>query len=285
MPSAAPTLAELQYVLRKADAPALCDWLRATYRLEPVSAETPFSPLAVVTLYPPTLADAERAAALPPPADIPVVSVHARTLHPREWTNFWRHHFTATDIGRRLRTVPVWERCPDRRRINLRIDPGLSFGTGSHFTTRYCLEELERLAPAATSMLDAGAGSGILAIAAKKLGIRTVRAFDFDPVCLRQFSRNRSINRLPPGAIRYVLQNVHSLKPPRRPYDIVCANILASILIAAAPRLWACTGRHIVLAGIRDADADAVAAAFSALGARETARDSDARWTGLTFSR
>ncbi len=191
------------------------------------------------------------------------------------------------DIGCRLRTVPVWETPPDRKRINIRIDPGLSFGTGGHFTTRFCLEELERacreIRPA--SMLDAGTGSGILAIAAAKLGVKRVEAFDNDPVCVERCRENAALNRLGKGRIRFYSADV--LKPEwmRRPADVVCANILTHILIEAAPLLWRATKKRLILTGIRELEGDAVAGAFVAGGAREILRDGDGEWCGIVLGR
>ncbi len=205
----------------------------------------------------------------------------------RQWTTFWRHHFHVQDIGRSLRTVPVWEKAPDRKRINLWIDPGLSFGTGDHFTTRFCLEELEnawlRLQP--RSMLDAGTGSGILAIAAARLGVPRVEAFDHDPVCVATGRKNARLNRLAKGRIRFYQGDVLQSGWARRPADVVCANILTPVLVQAAPALWAATNQRLILTGIREAEGDAVAAAFLAQGAREVLRDGDGEWCGIVCDR
>ena len=207
--------------------------------------------------------------------------------HEEQWTTFWRHHFHTQNIGRRLRTVPVWETPPDRKRINLRIDPGLSFGTGGHFTTRFCLEELERacadLKP--RSMLDAGTGSGILAIAAAKLGVKTIDAFDFDPVCVEKCVENAALNRLGKGRIRFYFGDVLKTGWMKRPADIVCANILTHILIQAAPALWRATQKRLILTGIREFEGDSVADVFVAQGAREVLRDGDGEWCGIVLDR
>lgn len=207
--------------------------------------------------------------------------------HERQWTTFWRHHFKTQEIGRRLRTVPVWEAPPDRKRINLRIDPGLSFGTGGHFTTRFCLEALEQawdqLRP--RSALDAGTGSGILAIAAAKLGVPRVEAFDNDPGCLRMAAANAALNRLQKGRIHFYTADVLSAGWCRRPADVVCANILTNILIQAAPALWQAAQKRLILTGIRDPEGDQVADVFLAGGAREVLRDSDGEWCGIVLDR
>jgi ribosomal protein L11 methyltransferase len=279
---------ELEAVLPRERAEAFCAWVREAWGLEPVWMEKPGRVLAVVSVYEEAGAGtlAARAGEVPR-AEFGVRSVRLRRCEEKEWSTFWRHHFRTTDIGRRFRTVPAWEKCPDRKRINLRLDPGMSFGTGCHFTTRFCLEELERACGARKvgSMLDAGAGSGILAMAAAKLGVERVVAFDFDPVCVAQFPANRRLNRLGPGAVRYELGNVLRWGRGEGKFDVVCANILSHILIAAAPRLWRLTGWRLVLAGIREVEADEVAAAFLRLGARETTRDGDGEWCGIVMER
>lgn len=275
---------ELEIVLPRETAEACCEWIRETLDAEPVWLEQPGHPLVVLHVY------HEQPAILQGWAGrlqevFAIQRLGVRTCREEEWTTFWRHHFHTTDIGRRLRTVPVWEAIPDRKRINLRLDPGLSFGTGCHFTTRFCLEALEAACAALqpASMLDAGAGSGILAIAAYKMGVRRVEAFDFDPVCVEQFPKNRRLNRVPKEAIRFVQANVLGKGWGRPAFDVVCANILAHILIASAPALLRATRKRLILAGIREVEADDVANTFLSLGAREITRDGDGIWCGLVF--
>jgi len=280
---------ELEFVVPKARAEAFCDWAREAFGAEPVWMERPGGETAVVAVYG---ADERQAAAWArrgTPAEFGVLSARARRCDEREWTGFWKHHFRTADVGRRLRVVPVWEKAPDRRRVNLKIDPGLSFGTGMHFTTRFCLEQLEdalAAAGAGSRVLDAGSGSGILAIAAVKLGAGRVDAYDVDPACVSHFARNRRMNRLAPGRVNYGRGNVMDWAPADGiRYDAVCANILSHLLVRAAPRLWGMTAGRLILAGIRDAEADGVADAFLRLGARETVRDSDGEWCGLVMAR
>ena len=278
---------ELEFVVPKATADAFCDWARETFGTEPVCLESPAGQTAVVAVYGTDERQAAQWARRGIPPEYGVLSARARRCEEREWTGFWRRHFRTTDVGRRLRVVPAWEKAPDRKRINLKIDPGLSFGTGMHFTTRFCLEQLEAALDGpgvGSDMLDAGSGSGILAIAAAKLGAGRVDAFDFDPVCVAQFGKNRRMNRVPPARIRYVLGDVATWTTSRR-YGVVCANILSSILIQTAPRLWKITAGRLILAGIRDSEADEVADAFLRLGAREAVRDSDGEWCGLVMKR
>ena len=275
---------QLELVIAKEDADSFGDWVRENWGVEPVSLEQPHGDQAVVKIYFDTLAEAE-AHRRKLPRTFALSSVQTMACHEEQWTTFWRHHFHVQDIGRRLRTVPVWEKAPDRKRINLKIDPGLSFGTGGHFTTRFCLEELERacadLQP--RSMLDAGTGSGILAIAAAKLGVKTIDAFDFDPVCVEKCAENAALNRLEKGRIRFYFGDVLQSGWLKRPADVVCANILTHILIQAAPSLWRATKKRLILTGIREFEGDSVADIFVAQGAREVLRDGDGEWCGIVL--
>ncbi len=280
------TCGQLEVVVAREEADALCDWARQHWAIEPVCIEPPHGRRSVVAMYFDTPEEAEtRRRRLPP--GFSITSAQAMVCREEHWTGFWKHHFHVTDIGRRLRTVPAWEKAPDRRRINLRINPGLSFGTGEHFTTRFCLEELERacerLKPA--SLLDAGTGSGILAIAAAKLGVPRVEAFDYDPLCLKQCARNAALNRLAKDRIRFYTADV--LKPGwvRKPADVVCANILTHVLIEAAPVLWQATRQRLILTGIRETEGDSVADVFVAGGAREVLRDGNGEWCGMVLDR
>jgi ribosomal protein L11 methyltransferase len=124
-----------------------------------------------------------------------------RRENPRDWQTFWRHHFHTTDIGQHLRIIPVWEKSPEATKTSRKIiwlDPGLSFGTGDHFTTRFCLEMIDRLVPAGNihSMLDIGTGSSILAIAARLLGVERVEGLDHDAIALEQAHENIRLNNL-----------------------------------------------------------------------------------------
>jgi ribosomal protein L11 methyltransferase len=268
------------------DADEFCDWVREHWAVEPVSLQQPHGDQAVVDIYFDTLAEAE-AKRRKLPNMFAIASVQALACHEEQWITFWRHHFHIQDIGRRLRTVPVWEKAPDRKRINLTIDPGLSFGTGDHFTTRFCLEELERacaeLKP--RSMLDAGTGSGILAIAAAKLGVKTIHAFDYDPVCVEKCAENAALNQLKPGSIRFYHADILRDGWLKKPADVVCANILTHILIQAAPALWRATNKRLILTGIREFEGDSVAEAFISGGAREVLRDGDGEWCGIVLDR
>lgn len=211
-----------------------------------------------------------------------------RKESPRDWQTFWRHHFHTTDIGRHLRIVPVWERetaPPDPQRHTIWLDPGLSFGTGDHFTTRFCLEMIDRLLPegAIRTVLDIGTGSGILAIAARLLGAKTVIGTDNDATALEQTHENLALNDMT-GRIDLRVADILA-EPPQGSFDLVCANVYTSILVEASPAISACAKRYVVLSGIRDPELETVAAAYTGLGFEEIFRDGNGEWGGLAFER
>ena len=273
---------QLELVMSKNDTESFCEWIRLNWGLEPVTLERPQDTRSVVVVYFETEALAKAHQRILP-TKFGLYTARISPCRPEQWLTFWRHHFRVQDIGRRLRTVPVWEKPPDRQRINLWIDPGLSFGTGEHFTTRFCLEQLEQacLELKPRSVLDAGTGSGILAIAAAKLGVPRVAAFDHDPVCVAKSRENARLNRLGKDRIRFYQADVRGQDWPGHPADVVCANILTNILIEAAPALWRATRKRLLLTGIREAEGDAVAQAFLAQGGREILRDGDGEWCGI----
>lgn len=212
-----------------------------------------------------------------------------RAESPREWQTFWRHHFHATDIGQHLRIVPVWEKdqvVPSPQRKTIWLDPGLSFGTGDHFTTRFCLEMIDRIATAqpVRSMLDIGTGSGILAMAARLLGVPNVTGTDHDAIALEQARENLALNNLA-GAITLQVADILNDPPPKGTFDLVCANVYTAILIEIAPVVSALAKRFVVVSGIRDPELDLVAAAYAAQGWNELFRDGNGEWGGLAFQR
>ena len=262
---------------------AVCNWVREALQKEPVEVKRPQADETLIEIYFDSLLEAEIAQkALP---DHPgIKTVEAIALRDQDWTTFWQHHFHITDLGRNLRIVPEWEEAPDNEKLNIMINPGLSFGTGGHFTTRFCLEALEdavdELHP--QTLIDAGTGSGILSIAAIKLGLPDVIAFDHDPVCIEQCVENAARNGID-GKIHFFKADVLDSGWASKPADLLCANILTSVLLDAAPLIKAATRRRMILSGIREIEADAVAETFIQLGCREISRDGDGQWCGLVI--
>lgn len=211
-----------------------------------------------------------------------------RAESPRDWKTFWRHHFHATNIGHHLRIVPVWEEASayesgDRKVIWL--DPGLSFGTGDHFTTRFCLEMIDRLVPPGgiNSMLDVGTGSSILAIAAHILGVSRIIGIDHDAYALDQARENLKLNAIATGVELKVSDITEA--PVEGAFDLVCANVYTSVLLSIAGPLVGCTGRYLVLSGIRDPELDEVGRVYREYGMTEIFRDGNGEWGGLAFEK
>ena len=183
---------------------------------------------------------------------------HVERVAEQDWVRVTQQQFAPVHVGTRLWIVPSWCTPPDPQGINLVLDPGLAFGTGTHPTTRQCLVWLESSLPPGASVLDYGCGSGVLAIAAKRLGAGIVTAVDIDPSALEAARSNAAAN----GADIAV---VTTDAVPPGPYDVILANILASPLILLAPLLagFAARGGRVVLAGILTGQAAAVAAAYA----------------------
>ncbi len=197
----------------------------------------------------------------------------------QDWVRASQQQFTPVQISSRLWIVPSWCQEPDPAAVNLRLDPGLAFGTGGHPTTWQCLRWLEVNLAAGASLLDYGCGSGVLAIAAKKLGAGAVVAVDIDPRAVQASRDNAKANAV----------EIHVAGPdavPAGPYDVVVANILSNPLRLLAPLLATFTrpGGQVVLAGILDQQAGAVAAAYSAWYDVQVATQNDG-WTCLAGAR
>lgn len=263
------------------------EWIRETLSMEPVEVARPGAPRVFLECYfeDKTSALLAQAAA---EATLEGVRCSTRFCEGRDWTTFWRHHFKPHAIGDRIWIFPDWEETPppDNRPILLRVNPGLSFGTGEHFTTRFCLEAMDRLFSQSIpdSVLDAGCGSAILAIAAHKMGCHDILAVDHDPLSILSAGENISLNSIPPGGIA-IRQMDLLAEWPTKSFDHVYANLFDEMLIQLAPQLAKAARRYLVTTGIREIMGDAVAAALTAQGLTEIRRDGDREWCGIIFSR
>ncbi|WP_442346049.1 50S ribosomal protein L11 methyltransferase [Gemmiger formicilis] len=151
-----------------------------------------------------------------------------------DWQNAWKKYYHAMDIGERLAIVPGWEEHDRTDRIRIVMDPGMAFGTGTHETTSLCLETLDSLVKGGERVLDIGTGSGILAIAALKLGAGTAEGVDIDPMCVRTAGENAARNGV---ADRFkVLVGDLSDKASGQ-YNIITANIVAAAILSLAPHV------------------------------------------------
>jgi ribosomal protein L11 methyltransferase len=200
---------------------------------------------------------------------------------PDDWHDRWREFHRPLVIEKRLTVRPPWEP-PGEEPLDLVIDPGQAFGTGAHATTRLCLEFLLDLAPEG-SLLDLGCGSGVLAIAAAKLGFSPVSALDIDPVAVRTARENAAVNDVVIDVARFDLR-LQSAPPART----ITANLLSPLLIGWAAALRRAPGgepEHVVASGILTHEAERVAAEFARAGLRERGRRQAGDWTALWLER
>lgn len=207
-------------------------------------------------------ADADIAAALPAALTAagydPDQTFAVERVEDQDWVRAVQADFRPLQVSPRVWVVPTWHVAPDPSAINLIIDPGMAFGTGTHPTTRLCLEWLDRHVLAGQQVLDYGCGSGILAIAAMKLGAAAAKAVDIDPAAVLAARNNVMQNQV-------ALQVESADGAACATYDVVLANILANPLKLLAPLLSRATrgGGHVVLSGILEHQAGEVRACYS----------------------
>jgi ribosomal protein L11 methyltransferase len=214
--------------------------------------------------------------------------VSIRRLPNRDWTAFWKGHFKPLVIDRSLLVLPPWiRRRPKQGQKRVVLNPGLSFGTGHHPTTAFCLRQLARLhrRPGRSSLLDLGCGSGILAIAAAKLGYRPVEAIDADPVAVRIASTNARRNRVQHRVAIRQQDLRRLLHRPQVKFDVVCANLTADLLLSQGSRIvhQLQTGGYLVLAGILTSEFPTIERCFTDLGLQLDAQQSGQEWHSGLF--
>jgi ribosomal protein L11 methyltransferase len=174
-------------------------------------------------------------------------------LRRENWAESWKRHFHPIEVDRRLLIKPGWsQRRAHPGQSVVVLDPGLSFGTGQHPTTLFCLQQIAhfRRPGVKQSMLDIGCGSGILAIAAAKLGYNPVVAFDNDPEAVRASRHNIQRNDVPVTVRRADLTRLPLA--PRQRYDVICANLICDLLVGEGEKIshWLKPGGKLVTAGI-----------------------------------
>jgi len=216
-------------------------------------------------------------------------------VHESEWATAWRRHVRVMRIGRRIVIRPTWRRhrrMPDD--VVIAMDPGMAFGTGLHPTTRLCLAGIERWADEGllgagaapdgrARLLDVGCGSGVLAIAAGLLGAGELVGVDTDPIAVDATLANARRNRI----ARRVRAWVGSVPTGAGPFDLVAANLVASVLIAIAPGLHdeLRPGGRLLASGIFVDREDDVRSAFEAAGLAIVRRDAEGDWVALDVER
>ncbi|MFA5081554.1 MAG: 50S ribosomal protein L11 methyltransferase [Hydrogenophilaceae bacterium] len=201
------------------------------------------------------------------------------TVEEQDWVRLTQSQFDPIPISGRLWIVPSWHQAPDPDAITIVLDPGLAFGTGSHPTTRLCLKWLEASLAGGETVLDYGCGSGILAIAAARLGAARVVGVDIDPQAVQSARDNAEANGV---AAEFLLPDQLQVGQ----YDVVVANILTNPLKALMPLLAAHVrpGGRIVLSGILDAQAEEVMTLYGQAFAMHHAATEES-WALLTGTR
>jgi ribosomal protein L11 methyltransferase len=226
---------------------------------EPGSPETPlWRTSRVVALFEPAADLNARIAAAKAEVDLADAQTDIAEVAEQDWVRLTQSQFDPIRINDRLWIVPSWHEAPDPNAINLVLDPGLAFGTGSHPTTRLCLEWLCAKVSRGGTALDYGCGSGILALAASKLGASDVLGVDIDERALEAAADNAARNNV-------VLRLAHSKQVLTEQFDLVVANILTNPLCVLAPLIAArvAPGGQLALAGVLEAQAEQVIAAYA----------------------
>ena len=162
------------------------------------------------------------------------------TMEDADWENNWKQYYKPMEIGERLLVIPQWEPAEVGDRVPLILEPGLTYGTGSHATTRQCLMALEKHVKPGMRVVDLGCGSGILSIAALKLGAAEARAIDIDDKCINVAYENAAMNGIGKDSYTVLSGNIltdqSAVEQLGGGYDIVVANIVSDIIIALAPQ-------------------------------------------------
>ena len=212
-----------------------------------------------------------------------------RRVPPENWSESWKKHFKPLEISRSLLIKPSWSRrLPRPGQAVVVLDPGLSFGTGQHPTTAFCLEQLavKRAPGRQQSCLDVGTGSGILAIAAAKLGYKPVHAFDFDPAAVRVARANALQNGVA-RQIRILREDLGRL--PLRgggKFDVICANLTSDVLVRQSERIVRRLRRAgtLIVAGILTSQFVEVHRTYAAQGLEMIATGTDKEWQSAVFA-
>jgi ribosomal protein L11 methyltransferase len=212
-----------------------------------------------------------------------------RPVEDQNWMEAWKAHYQPIPIGKKLIVVPAWLDAPDAQRIPIRIDPGMAFGTGTHPTTQLCLELLEQYTSPGGEVIDVGCGSGILSIAALKLGAASALGVDIDEAAVRASRENADANQVEAKRFRLGVGSVAEILAGRfepRQAPLVLANILAPVIIrlfdvGLAELLT--PGGVLVLSGILAEQAEAVLSAAGNRGLELVEKRQMGDWVALVM--
>ncbi len=201
-----------------------------------------------------------------------------RAVQDEEWADAWKQHFKSQQVGRKLMVVPSWEQADESTgNINIYLDPGMAFGTGAHPTTRRCLQVLEDHINGNEVIYDVGTGSGILAIAAAKLGAAKVTGIDLDPVALGIAWENVTFNKV---GDKVTIREGDLLSVAGEQADGVIANIIADAIIILAPEVpdYLVPGGFFLAAGIIEGRRDETLRAIADAGLKIREIHQDGEW-------
>ena len=216
------------------------------------------------------------------------ISFSLRRIRNRDWAHSWKLHFKPIEIGTQLLIKPSWsrKRAKPRQKVVV-LDPGLSFGTGQHPTTLFCLRQVATMSrrPGERSFLDIGTGSGILAISAAKLGYSPVNAFDYDAKAVEVARQNAKRNRVL-HKINLREQDVTTLpRQSRNKYSVICANLLANLLIQERDRIVSRLELQggLAIAGILEKEFAEVARTYEKAGMKLVSARTEGEWRSGFF--
>ncbi len=188
--------------------------------------------------------------------------IRKELLEDQQWERVFLERYTPIPFGKNIWVCPSWHQPPDANACNIILDPGIAFGTGSHPTTALCLEFLDQNPPLNQSVMDYGCGSGILAIAAHKLGAKRIHCIDIDPQALEATRQNFMRNQIDPEQISIQLPDLNKTLPI---VDYLIANILSGPLTELEPVFAEMThpGSRLLLSGILDTQVDSIMETYS----------------------
>ncbi|MCF6175856.1 MAG: 50S ribosomal protein L11 methyltransferase [Victivallaceae bacterium] len=222
---------------------------------------------------------------------IEVDDIETFFIKKEDWAEVWKKYFDIITISERLVIKPSWlEYAATPEQVIVEIDPGMSFGTGQHATTSFCLKMIDRLAddPEVNSLLDAGCGSGILSIAAAKLGYSPIHAFDIDPDAVKIANENLADNAINNDIVDPVTVPIDQFNADcTLTYDLVVANILGHILVTNREKIFNMVkpGGYLILAGILSTEFKQMTGVFLDLGLEEEFTFTEKEWTSGLFRR
>ena len=222
--------------------------------------------------------------------DIGLCTLEESQTEDKDWINNWKQYFHQFYVDDIL-IIPSWEamKPEDQDKMVIHIDPGTAFGTGMHETTQLCLRQLKKYVTPQTELLDVGTGSGILSIAALKMGAKHARGTDLDPCALSAVKENLEANQIPEGAMEMRIGNI--IDDPKvqdwagyEKYDIVAANILADVLVALTPVIvrQMKPGGIYITSGILDVKEDVVVKAVQEAGLTVVEVTRQGEWVSVT---